>query len=141
MPGAVCDVETLITINKYTLSYLAEHKDWCSRDSPSWANVATDWEIAVEVLELLIDKLGQQSIDKVVIWDDLSDSNYYPCPRFLPIMEMDGGRPIFNITAKRIPYFKAKKMYENGEWDGLADIQLTTFKVNKVICSDCDLPF
>jgi len=50
MPGAVCDVETLITINKYTLSYLAEHKDWCSRDSPSWANVATDWEIAVEVL-------------------------------------------------------------------------------------------
>lgn len=148
MAGAVCDVETLITVNNGTLSFLAENKDWCSSDSSNWVNGATDWEMAVEILELLIDKLGQLSIDKVVIWDDFTDLKYYPCPRFLPRMEMYRGWPMLNCTAKRIPYFKAKEMYDNGEWNSLTDIELSSLKVNQAFywanqtsSSACDAPF
>ncbi len=131
MAGMVCDVETLITVNKGTLSFLAEHENWCSTDSSKWVNGSTDWEEAIDLIELLINKLEQVSTGEVVIWNDFTDSDREPCPRFLPRMEEDGDWPMLDLTAERIPYFKAKKMYENGEWDRLVDVEIDLLKADK----------
>jgi len=121
----------LITVNKGTLSFLAEHENWCSTDSSKWVNGSTDWEEAIDLIELLINKLEQVSTGEVVIWNDFTDSDREPCPRFLPRMEEDGDWPMLDLTAERIPYFKAKKMYENGEWDRLVDVEIDLLKADK----------
>ena len=55
--------------------------------SSNWTGGLTDWEVAQEIINNLLQWLKQEKEEEITILDDCSCDDLYPCPRYIPKKE------------------------------------------------------
>jgi len=65
------------------------------------------------MLTSFLEVLREKKSEEIHMFDRFFDTDVNPCPRFLPTV-VNG---VIKLFAEELPYEKAKKMKETGEWD------------------------